>query len=183
MTPDLPEHRNRIALSRRAVLAELDGVSPSQGAWREAEGSWSLQEVVEHLVLAERGGFHLIWAAAEAYRAGTPVWTGDSQNAGRSIEEIIAATWQTKERAPPSAEPEGKWSLGAWASQLRSCDAPLEDLARHLEGLPLDRVIYPHFLSGPLDALQRLEFIRFHMDHHLPQIRRIRAAVIRARVP
>ncbi|HSG49041.1 MAG TPA: hypothetical protein VLA43_14565 [Longimicrobiales bacterium] len=61
-------------------------------------------------------------------------------------------------------------------SQLRSCDGPLEDLNRHLEGLPLDRVIYPHFLSSPLDAFQLLDIIRFHMEYHLPQIRRIRSA-------
>ena len=131
---------------------------------------------MEHLVLAERGGFHLIWSAADAYRAGTPVREGASENTGRSIEEIIAATWEPKEKAPPGAPPEGNWSLGAWASQFRSCDGPLEDPNRHLEGLPLDRVIYPHFLSGPLDALQPLDFIRFHMEYHLLQIRRIRSA-------
>lgn len=47
--------------------------------------------------------------------------------------------------------------------------------AMHLEGLPLDRVIYPHFLSGPLNVLQRLDFIGFHMKYHMPQIARIKA--------
>ena len=60
-------------------------------------------------------------------------------------------------------------------AHLGSCDALLGQLPAQLEGLPLRRVIYPHFLSGPLDALQRLEFIRFHMQHHLPQIERIKA--------
>lgn len=165
-----------IAETRSEVLGELEGLSTDQGAWREHDGAWSLQEVIEHLVLAERMGFDLIWLAAEAFRAGRPVWTGESENAGLSIEDIIGRTWKPKETAPPGATPEGKWSVHSWAVHLESCDLLLRRLAGHLDGLPLDQVIYPHFLSGPLDALQRLDFIRFHMQHHLPQIRRIKAA-------
>jgi hypothetical protein len=31
-------------------------------------------------------------------------------------------------------------------------------------------MIFPHFLSGLLDARQRPEFLRLHMDRHLAQI-------------
>lgn len=162
----------------RAVRAELrsalDGVPDEAGAAHPEEG-WSLQEVVEHLVLAERGGFDLIWKAAEAHRAGRPIWTGPSGNRGLSIEAIVARTWQPRETAPSSARPTGTGSLSLWLAHLSSCDALLAHLPGHLEGLPLDEVIHPHFLSGPLDALQRLDFIRFHMVHHGPQIRRVMA--------
>lgn len=181
-TPDAGRLRQKLGEIRDVrsrVLAEIRGLSTEQGAWREREGEWSLQEVIEHLVLAERGGFDLIWHAAEAFRAGTPVWTGVSENAGRSIEEIIERTWRPKETAPPSATPEGKWSLQSWAVHLEGCDFLLERLATHLDGLPLEQIIYPHFLSGPLDALQRLDFIRFHMEYHLPQVERIKAALAR----
>jgi hypothetical protein len=70
----------------------------------------------------------------------------------------------------------GEWSLPYWTAQLRSCEPLLDGLAHHLQDLPLTEVIHPHFLSGPLDALQRLEFIRFHLEHHLPQVRRLREA-------
>ena len=51
-----------IASARSRVLAEVEGISTQQGAWRGQEGQWSLQDVIEHLVLAERGGFDLIWS-------------------------------------------------------------------------------------------------------------------------
>ena len=178
---DLPSEPVALRLAeirgaRQAVLREVDGLDLELGARRPDDGGWSLQQVVEHLVLAERGGFDLIWKAAEAFRAGTPVWSGESENAGLPIETIVERTWQPKEKAPPSAEPTGSGSLGSWAAHLYACDALLERLPAHLEGLPLREVIYPHVLSGPLDALQRLEFIRFHMDHHLPRIRRLSAS-------
>ncbi|HSG49040.1 MAG TPA: hypothetical protein VLA43_14560 [Longimicrobiales bacterium] len=115
MIPELVERRNRIAQTRRALLAQLDGLSPAQDSWHAEEATWSLQEVVEHLVLAERGGFHLTCSTADGYRAGTPVREGAFANAGRSIEESIAATWEPKEKAPPGAQPEGK--SGAWARE------------------------------------------------------------------
>jgi hypothetical protein len=165
-----------IRAARAELLLELRGLTTEQGAWRP-DGRWSLQHVVEHLVLAERGGFDLIWRAAEAFRAGTPVWVGESENAGVVIEDIVARTWKPRETAPPSAEPTGSGSLAQWMAHLESCDALLRHLPAHVEGLPLERVIYPHFLCGPLDALQRLDFIRFHMQHHLPQVERIKSAL------
>jgi hypothetical protein len=122
------------------------------------------------LVLAERVGFDLIYTATEKFRAGDPVWSGLSSNEGLSIEEVIENTWKPKEKAPESATPLGKWSLGVWASHLGNCDDLLANLATILADLPLERVIFPHFLCGPLNALQRLEFIRFHLDRHHQQV-------------
>lgn len=165
-----------IAATRRALLADLQGLTTAQGAWRPASGQWSLQEVVEHLYLAESGGFDLIWQAAESFRDGEPVWSGDSPNAGLPIEEVIRRTWRPRETAPESATPAGKLSLSCGLARLAACDSLLAALPDHLAGLPLEQVIYPHFLSGPLDALQRLEFIRFHLEYHGPQIRRLKQA-------
>jgi hypothetical protein len=50
----------------------------------------------------------------------------------------------------------------------------LTELTAALDGLPLEDVLFPHFLSGPLDARQRLEFLRFHMERHIAQIESIR---------
>ena len=157
---------------RRRVVEECRGAVATHPG--ERPDGWALQDVIEHLVLAERGGFDLIWRAAEAFREGSPVWTGESENEGADIEDIVARTWSTREIAPPSATPTGSGSLASWLAHLWSCDALLERLQAHLSDLPLDRIVYPHFLCGPLDALQRLDFIRFHMEHHLPQVQRLR---------
>jgi len=43
-------------------------------------------------------------------------------------------------------------------------------LTQTLDGLPLTEIIYPNFLCGPLNAIQRLTFIRYDMDGHFLQI-------------
>jgi hypothetical protein len=49
----------------------------------------------------------------------------------------------------------------------------LEALGRFLQGMDLTTIVYPHTVSGPLDAGQRIEFLRFHMDRHRGQMERI----------
>ena len=161
---------NEIKVSRKKVVDLLTNINNENGARRLAKDQWNIQEIIEHLVLAERGGFDLIYTAAENFRSGTPVWSGNSENTGQSIEKIINRTWKIKEKAPPSATPQGKWSLGVWISHFENCDDLLFRLTPILKNLPLEEVIYPHFLCGPLNALQRLEFIRFHIDRHFNQI-------------
>lgn len=165
---------NEIKASRERIINLVVNINDDDGAKRLAQGQWSIQEIIEHLVLAERGGFDLIYTAAENFRLGKPVWSGNSENSGLSIEEIINKTWETKEKAPPSATPQSKWSLAIWTSHFRNCDDLLLNLIPILENLPLEEVIYPHFLCGPLNAIQRLEFIRFHIDRHFEQISKLK---------
>ena len=158
--------------ARVKVLNEVVGLSTEEGARKSDDASWNIQEVLEHLVLAERGGYDLICTAARRFRSGDPVWSGNSENADLTIETVIERTWRQREDAPDSATPTGSWDVGIWASHLRNCDDLLSDLPRILSDLPLSEVIYPHFLCGPLNAVQRLEFLRFHLERHLLQVQR-----------
>jgi hypothetical protein len=158
-----------------ARLALLDTIAPlttTQGAFKPAPDEWSVAEVVEHLFLAEMGVITKIWTALEETRAGK-TWTGDLPNAGLSIEQVVKRTWKEKEIAPPAATPHFGGPLFAWATAVRSLPPLLAALSVELENEQLERIVYPHFLSGPLDARQRLEFVRFHIERHHLQVRRI----------
>ena len=98
-----------------------------------------------------------IWTALENVRAGNP-WRETLPNQGKTIEEVVASTWKPKEVAPANATPYIGGPLAVWVSSLRSLGAVVHDLAVELEGVKLDELVFPHFLCGPLDARQRLEF-------------------------
>lgn len=178
MNSDIRQLLEHVHAARGRVLAEVVSLSDEGGSKKPDESTWNIQEVLEHLVLAERGGYDLICTAAARFRAGDPVWTGPSENDGLPIEAIIDRTWKPKESAPESATPTGQWTASIWASHLRSCDDLLSDLPAVLEGLTPSEVIYPHFLCGPLNAIQRLEFLRFHLDRHLTQIQHLRSVLL-----
>lgn len=128
------------------------------------------------MTLAEQVGINGIWKALDGYRRGQPVWSGEPIHRGKSIEEVIAATWKEREEVPAVAAPRCGGPLGYWTAALRSCRPVLAQFQNALEGIDLEQIIYPHPISGPLDARQRLEFLRFHLDRHRGQVLRVQAA-------
>ena len=161
---------SEVEASRRRVLAATSALSSDQGAFKPAPDQWSVTEVLEHLVLAETGGINFIWRAAEGFKVGAPLWTGASPNDGRTIEEVVERTWKPKEVAPESATPRMGGPVQYWVAALTACQPVLARLGSELAGLDLSAIVYPHVLSGPLDARQRLQFLRFHLDRHVRQI-------------
>jgi DinB superfamily len=162
--------------SRAALATSVAGLTGPQAAFKPAEGHWSIVEVLEHLYLAEVSGVSKIWAALEGVRAGQS-WTEARPNQGKPIEEVVAATWKPKEIAPPIATPHIGGPIHFWLSATRTLQPVLADLGAQLKGAKLEDVVFPHYLSGPLDARQRLEFLRFHIERHADQVARIRASV------
>ena len=160
--------------ARAALLGSVERLTDVQAGFKPGEGEWSVVEVVEHLYLAELSGVGKIWAALDAFRAGN-AWTEPLPNRGKSIEAIVAATWKAREVAPPIATPHIGGPLEFWLSATRSLRHILADLGVQLGDTRLGEVVFPHFLCGPLDAGQRLEFLRFHIERHARQIARIRA--------
>jgi hypothetical protein len=170
----LHELVDTIERTRDRVIDTVKDLRPDQAAFKVSPETWSITENLEHLYLAEVSGVTKIWAAADQVRLGHR-WTDARPNDGQSIEAVIERTWQTREVAPPIATPHIGGPLNVWISCLRSLRPVLADLALALEGVDLESIVYPHYLSGPLDGRQRLQFLRFHMERHLEQINRVQA--------
>lgn len=164
-----------VVAARERYLKALGAPTPVQAAFRPAPESWSLVDLTEHMTLAEQVGLNGIWRALDGVRTGRPVWQGEPVHRGRPIEAVIAATWREREVVPPVAAPKWGGPLGYWVAALRGCQPVLEALARELGSAALEEIVYPHPISGPLDARQRLEFLRFHLDRHAAQVARVRA--------
>lgn len=160
--------------ARGNVIGAVRDLRPDQATFKPSPDTWSIVENVEHLYLAELSGLTKIWAAANQVRAGSQ-WTDPRPNHGQSIEAVIERTWRPSEIAPPIATPHIGGPLSAWISCLQSLQPVLADLANELQAIDLEAIVYPHYLSGPLDGRQRLEFLRYHMERHLAQIQRVRS--------
>ena len=163
-----------VEAARKRVIDEVEHLGSNQAAFKPSPDEWSVVENIEHLYLAEISGLTKIWAAASQVRAGQS-WQGERPNHGKSIESVVDVTWKRKEVAPGIATPHIGGPLPVWISSLRSLRSVLADLAKELEDIDLEAIVFPHYLSGPLDGRQRLEFLRFHMDRHLDQIQRLKS--------
>ncbi|GAC1401515.1 MAG: hypothetical protein NVSMB49_16180 [Ktedonobacteraceae bacterium] len=175
-----------VSEARQVLVLTVTGLTAQQELFKPRPDAWSITTVLEHLVLAEHMGINRMWQAAIGVKRGRPIWSGTSPHRGLIIEEVIERTWKvtgtgpisirTAEKAPVPATPAGDGPLGYWVASLEACQPILEQLGTVLNGLDLTQVIFPHAISGPLDARQRLQFLGWHLNHHRQQIEDIKAS-------
>jgi DinB superfamily len=170
---NIPTLINEVNAARRRVLAAVENVSREQEQLRLGPNEWSIPQVIEHVALAEQGGIYGMWVALQSARNGNGDWDGELPHQGRTIEEVITLTWREREDAPPAAVPEIDGPLAYCVAELEACQYLLASLGTALHGLNPETIIHPHFLMGPLDVNQRLQFLRWHLDHHRAQINEI----------
>jgi len=172
--PKIQELLTNVESARQALITEASGLSHSQANFKPTPESWSIVEIVEHIVRAEQSGISGLWKAWDGLNRGEPVWEGYPVHKGLSADEIISKTWQAKEIVPPIAAPQWGGSLNFWLAMLKGQKYMLAELAAELAEFPLETLIYPHPISGPMDAAQRFDFLRVHMLRHQKQIRDIK---------
>lgn len=160
--------------ARRRFIETVSGLSKEQLAFMPAEDAWCINQVAEHMVWAEYSGINGMYRAIEGIKNGTPVFTGKAIFEGMPIEEVISKTWKPKEQVPPIAKPHWGGPVDFWIAALISNERLLDEMVNALARYDPVEVIYPHVLSGPLNAIQRFEFLRFHLDRHIAQVNEIK---------
>ena len=159
---------------RARVIETVAGWSAEQGAFRPRPEAWSASEVLEHLYAAEFFVINLLWRGIDGVRVNRPIWDGQHTNRGRSIEVLVAVFAVGKYKAHPKTEATIGGTLPFWAGALDSCQPMLERLGSALQEVDQEAIIFPHFIVGPMDANQWIQFMRFHLNRHWAQIERLR---------
>ncbi len=171
----LEELLQSVGTARNRYIQYVQQLTEEQAQWKPDPETWSAVENTEHLYWAEHGGIWGMWKILQAKRDGKPpVYAGELIHRGLSIEEIIARTWQPKEKVPPIAAPRMGGSVAFWLAALESLQQPLTKLNQELADEDFEAIIHPHPISGPLDIGQRFEFLRFHIDRHRNQVTNLR---------
>jgi hypothetical protein len=156
--------------ARLRFIQNISGLTPEQSLFKTAFDKWSILENAEHIVWAENIGICRMWMAVEDFKKNPVVWEKPPIHDGLSIEAIIEKTWQPMEQAPEVAKPHWGGTLDFWIAALQANQSLVEALGKVLIGLDLEQIIYPHPISGPMNIVQRLEFLIFHLDRHRQQI-------------
>lgn len=164
----------QVHTARQEFIQAASGLTSKQSQFKSAAEVWSVSENVEHLVWAEMGGINGIWKSLKGIKENNPIWQGQAVHHGLAIEAIIEKTWRPKEEVPEIAKPRWGGPVEYWITALENCQPLLESLAKELEGHDLEKIIYPHIISGPLNVIQRMEFLRFHLNRHRAQIENIK---------
>jgi len=163
-----------VATARDQFIQAASGLTVEQYNLKSSPDIWSVVDNVEHMVWAEMGGINGMWKTLDGIKQNKPIWQGEAIHHGLPIETIIDKTWKEKEQVPEIAKPRWGGPVEYWILALKNCQPLLEELCRAIDGYDPERIIYPHIISGPLNVIQRLEFLRFHLNRHQHQIENIK---------
>lgn len=155
-------------------------VSPHQATWRPGSKKWSIAECVEHLnvslKLYEKTMDRAIRRAREEGLTGDGPWTRWTVP-GKLLLRALDPAAKKSLPAPPSFKPRspGKLEFAEVCARFRKHMERLRKLARHADGLDLDKVR----IATPLGSLIRMtaaeafEIQVLHIPRHLGQAERV----------
>lgn len=138
-----------------------------------AEGRWSVEEILWHLHLVERGVGSGLRRALE------------SPHGERVSDEQLAATWlkmktlvlnrvDIKLPAPDNLLPQG--NTASREECITALGQSRDKVLSHVQGISMDdllRIAFPHPFLGLLPGFAWITFIAMHEARHLEQIREL----------
>jgi hypothetical protein len=169
MHDQLERDLEAIDTSRCALLDELGILDGGTLAARPLPGKWSILEIVEHLVLAEREVLQKLPRPSELVE----LRRGLSSHFTYPM-VMLVLRWGIPVKAPsPGMIPIGTSSLPElrrqWDESQRWLRAYVTGLDRHGIG----RAVFQHPVAGPLTVQQAVHMGQLHILAHTRQIRRL----------
>jgi hypothetical protein len=152
---------------------DLSAWTPEQLSWKPDETTWSALQILEHIVFVEVISLgYMKKKTSDGWENLTRV--GDAHIAA-SITMNLRLLSNDKYKAPdvlpaPVGDKSFQELLGMWEG-IRA------DFSVFMKGLGVeyrDRLIFKHPISGPMTPAQTLEFLNYHIGHHVPQFQRLR---------
>ena len=167
---DLHRSLRSIEQARTQMLEDFCSLSEEVASSKLCRDWWSPREILEHLYLWEQCVLaNVLKSKGEQLRHSLP----DLQhpNSRRTFQEIIAPFVSQRVESPPAMIPSGGASAEYWIGALQANRLILNTLPAILTANDLERISFPHFAAGPLNVLQWLDFLVFHIERHRQQMR------------
>ena len=159
---------------RGALLDEMGTLDAATLVAKPLAGKWSILEIIEHLVLAER-----------AVLQGLPEPSRLTERERRLKHRLtyVIVMFVLKYGIPvqvpsPAMVPQGNRSLGELRRLWDENQAWLRAYIGRLDRQGLSRAVFEHPIAGPLSVEQALHMDQVHLDTHVRQIRRLQRLLI-----
>lgn len=171
--PRIAEVVTELEASQQELRAALGALPAPLLDRRPTDGSWTISEVVEHLMLLEHSIGRLIGGMLKQLDG-----TADTETdaIGPTLAHFRIAQPLRKLPAPEAMQPTGV-PLAQALEQQEAARARLISALTAGSGRALHTVSFPHPVLGPLNGYQWALLVAEHQRRHLVQIQTIAAAV------
>lgn len=157
--------------TRDGVVSATKGLSEEQMKFKPAPDRWSIEEIVEHITLAE--GFLLSNDQEKVMKA--PAGAADRDTV--KIDAMVLAMVPDrshKATAPPPMVPKDQWTGAEAVDQFLKARAKTLEFLQNTPDLR-DHVVTGPPLNQPMDAYEWILFIGAHSERHTKQILEVKA--------
>ena len=159
---------------RGALLDEMGALDPAKLVAKPLPGKWSMIEIIEHLVLAERA---VLQGLAEPSRLNERERRLKHRFSYGLV--MLVLKFGIPVQVPsPAMVPQGDRSLGQLRRLWDENQEWLRTYIVRLDRRGLRRAVFEHPIAGPLSVEQALHMGHVHLDTHIRQIRRLQRLLI-----
>lgn len=161
---------NVLKESENDLLSVTEQVNEAGFMFKADEQTWSMAEIVEHLVLLDSGLLQSIKKKGENIKDTTPETL--------SNEKILKLTprRETKIPAPEHFVPKGRFKSKTQAIEaFRQSRSVIENFVETTD-LPLERIAFKHFLLGLINGEGWIVFMAGHCNRHIAQMKETKDA-------
>jgi hypothetical protein len=157
----------KLRASRDALVEQLAGVSDAQAKFKPAPDRWSIEEIVEHLAVAEHGMYRLITAYSEPLES-----AADSKR--EETFEKLGTDRRRQLGAPERVRPTGRY--GSLSDALKQFTANRERTIQYVDGCQDDlRMRIVTHLLGRISGRECIALMIGHPLQHSEQIKEVQA--------
>lgn len=169
----LLERLRRIEAKRTELLDRAAALEPEVLRARVRPDKWSIQENIEHLVLAEEDVLidleNLDLLPTQARRL---------KDRLLYFVVMLVLRYDIPVKAPSEAMlPSGKLSLTELRTRWETNHARLRRYVEDMDASALRAAVFRHPVTGPLTPPQAIRMLEVHLDRHARQIRELERAV------
>lgn len=161
--------------ARQSLTASVASLSQKQIDWRPNNESWSIGEVLDHLVLVETGISKLLHVKAREAQSGDTSPTEGSALA--SLDRFPVGNRRRRMSAPAIVTPRCGKQKDELTANLSSSRAKLMNSIALLANHDLHQLRHTHPTLGELDLYQWILFIGKHERRHLQQVQEILSSI------
>ncbi|MBW7467906.1 putative damage-inducible protein DinB [Pontibacter aydingkolensis] len=171
MNPRLEIKYLNLEKSRNRLLDVLEGLDDDILNTPPAEGKWSINQIIYHLIEVEKLTTGYV---ANKLQKKESLVTSSFTHSFKSLLLKLALRSGRKYKAPAVvADVPDTVMLHKMRQHWDDTRFKLEDVLNEVPGELMDKCLFKHPYVGPLSITQTLSFLQDHFDHHERQIQQL----------
>lgn len=174
MNTELETRWNDLVKAREEFLEAFKDLSDDQQR-SQPQDAWSANQVLEHILIAETGTLGYMKKKSSS---GCDILEKTGEEHIQKSKAVNTRLQLPDRYQAPSVltDPTNNYSFDQLNAQWNLIREDMKNFIGNVDEKHYDKLVFRQPIAGMLNLLQAMEFMIYHIRHHIPQIQRIKEA-------